>query len=91
MTPPHRYRRAGGRPHRRRASKLKQDAHVCWLCGQPIDPELKAPHPYSFSADHVVPLARGGHMLGELRPAHRICNMRRGTGSPQPSRRSRQW
>ena len=90
MTPP-RYRRAGGRPHRRRAAKLKRDAHVCWLCGLPIDPDLKSPHPYSFSADHVQPLARGGHMLGELRAAHRVCNSKRGTGRAVPSPKSRQW
>lgn len=62
------------------AERLKRDERVCWICGLPIDPELKSPHPLSFTVDHVVPIALGGDLLGEVRAAHRICNMKRGMG-----------
>jgi len=62
---------------RNRARIRNQD--VCWLCGQWINPEYKTPHPLSWSADHVVPVSRGGSNHGELRPAHRGCNRARGS------------
>jgi 5-methylcytosine-specific restriction endonuclease McrA len=42
---------------------------VCWLCGgEGAD-----------SLDHVIPRSLGGtDELGNLRPAHRACNARRG-------------
>ena len=34
----------------------------------------------SVSLDHVVPLSRGGsHTLGNVRCAHLICNIRKGS------------
>jgi hypothetical protein len=59
---------------------------VCWLCGLPIDPELKSPHPFSFSLDHVVPVSMGGAVSSRANalPAHRLCNMKRGTGRGKP-------
>ena len=76
----------GGRPYRREAAHLKREGGVCHLCGLPIDPDLVAPHPMSFSVDHVVPVSMGGamHDRHNLRPAHRICNMKRGTGRGTP-------
>jgi hypothetical protein len=64
------------------AAKLKAEARVCWLCGLPIDPDLKSPHPFSFSVDHVAPVSMGGAIASRANvlPAHRICNMKRGTG-----------
>lgn len=42
---------------------------VCHLCGEPGADTL----------DHVVPLSRGGsNGVGNLRPAHRGCNSRKG-------------
>ena len=72
----------GGRPYRRQASRMKREGGVCHLCGLPIDPDLESPHPMSFSVDHVIPLALGGDRddPSNLRPAHRMCNMKRGTG-----------
>lgn len=32
----------------------------CYLCGQPIDYELKWPDPWCFTVDHIVPLDAGG-------------------------------
>lgn len=74
--------RRGGRPYRRMAERLRREGRVCHICGLPIDPELRSPHPLSFTVDHIVPLALGGARddPNNAAPAHRICNMKRGTG-----------
>ena len=53
-----------------RKNVLVRDRGICWLCGRPG----------ANTADHVVPLALGGHPYDEanLRAAHRSCNSRRG-------------
>lgn len=55
---------------------------MCWLCGLPIDSDLKSPHPGSWTLDHVVPLSMGGARddPANARAAHRLCNMQRGNG-----------
>jgi 5-methylcytosine-specific restriction endonuclease McrA len=62
---------------------------VCALCGLPIDPDLEAPDPGSFTVDHIIPLStirdpaerrRLRDDPANCRPAHRLCNMKRGTG-----------
>lgn len=67
---------------RRVAARLRREARVCALCGLPIDPELKSPHPFSFTVDHIIPLSMGGAVADptNMRAAHRICNSKRGTG-----------
>jgi len=50
----------------------------------------------SFTVDHVVPVSMGGPLSdpGNVRPAHRICNMKRGTGRGRPNSqgdRSASW
>ena len=42
----------------------------------------RKPHPMSFVVDEVVPVAFGGDPLdfANTRPAHWICNARRGDG-----------
>lgn len=49
---------------------------VCWICGKPVDPALKSPHPLSKTVDHKVPVAKGGHpsAIENLALAHRACN-----------------
>lgn len=84
----------GGRPYRRMAERLKREEHVCHICGNWIDPDLKSPDPMSFSVDHLQPVAMGGELLGPVRAAHRICNMKRGTGRGKPytqGDRSAEW
>lgn len=52
----------------------------CWLCGKPIDYEVKYPNPSAYVIDHVMPLARGGtDTLDNLKPAHAGCNNRKRT------------
>ena len=53
---------------RRRERLMAQPNPVCWLCNKPIDKMLKHPDPMSFTADHVEPVATGGHNHGQLRP-----------------------
>jgi hypothetical protein len=86
-------RRYDGRPMRRLRARVKAEEPMCWRCGQPIDPDLRAPHPWSFSLDHVRPVALGGPELdrANARAAHRLCNQRRGTGRHQQQRQSRDW
>lgn len=83
------------RAYRRKAARLRRTNTICWLCGQPIDPTLPATHAQSWTADHVIPLHQGGHVLGELRPAHRGCNSsRNGKQQAQPATErptSRSW
>ena len=49
----------------------------CWLCHQPIIGKV--------SPDHVIPVALGGSDdIENLRPAHLLCNKRRGMRPPPP-------
>lgn len=85
----------GHRALRRDNARLKQASAICHLCGEPIDRALAWPDPMSWSADHVVPVSHGGHMLGDRLPAHLVCNQKRGakpigTTIP-PTRGTRQW
>jgi hypothetical protein len=63
----------------------RRDGGRCWLCSKPISLELRSPHRMSFTLDHVVPVALGGHhVASNLRAAHFICNSLRGAkGSGQ--------
>lgn len=62
--------------------KLEKDPAlaVCWICGEAIDMSLPVLHARSFTLDHLVPLAKGGDVMGEVKPAHRECNSQRGDG-----------
>jgi HNH endonuclease len=90
---------ARGRDHRatrRLAARLKRQGDPCWLCGHAIDPALKSPHPQSFSMDHIIPVSMGGDPADpyNVRSAHRLCNMKRGTGRGHPRSdgdRSSRW
>ena len=67
----------------------------CWICGAGFDFSLDYRDPMAWTADHVHPVASGGAMLGELRPAHRSCNSRRGAfrdvaAVPKP-KTARRW
>jgi 5-methylcytosine-specific restriction endonuclease McrA len=64
--------------------RILHASDICWLCG----------HPGANSVDHVVPLSKGGARLdpANLRPAHMICNSRRGNKQVGPvMRTSRRW
>lgn len=67
-------------PHRAAFEKsravLMKTATVCGICGQPIDKSLKAPHPMSAVADHIIPISKGGHPsdINNMQLAHWTCN-----------------
>lgn len=88
-----RYR--NGARRRKLRARLKAQGLPCALCGKPIDYTLPARHPMSFEVDEIVPVSRyreGGYSSPEqcaldpsnLRPAHRICNQRRGNARNTP-------
>lgn len=80
---------------RRRAirNRWKAIGDPCHICGHPIDYSLgmvedkrtgkTRPHPMSFVVDEIVPVSLGGDPLdfANTRPAHWICNARRGNGT----------
>lgn len=81
------------RAYRAKTAKLRKRADTCWICGKWIDRSLDYRHPMSWTADHVTPLTKGGKLLGEMRPAHRSCNSRRGNRVPERPQlpTSRDW
>jgi 5-methylcytosine-specific restriction endonuclease McrA len=76
--------------YRQNRARALKNSDICWLCGQWIDPELTWPDPYSGSADHVIPVSRGGNNRGEVKAAHLRCNKRRGH-KPAPVQHGRDW
>lgn len=62
------------------AAIIKRDRGLCWLCGLPVDLSLRAPDLMAKSRDHVTPIALGGkHEPSNVRLAHVLCNIKRGT------------
>lgn len=56
-------------------TKWEAGDKTCILCGEPIDPTLKAPHNRSRTIEHLTPIARGGrHDLDNIAFAHYGCN-----------------
>jgi 5-methylcytosine-specific restriction endonuclease McrA len=65
---------------------LNRDKWVCQLCGKPIDPKLRPPHPGSASVHHTRG-KRYGDDPEQLVAAHRKCNQdagEPGASDPQP-------
>ena len=85
MSTPSRY--ANGNARRKVRAWLKAQGLPCHICGRPIDYSLPAGDPMSFEVDEVVPVSRGGSPIdrGNVAPAHRVCNERRGN-RPLPAR-----
>lgn len=65
--------------------KCKARNEPCWLCGKPLDYDLPKDHPESFNLDHAIPLSTRRDLAEDprnFRPAHKVCNERRGKDSP---------
>lgn len=64
--------------------ELKKYDHTCHVCGYAIDPQIKWPHPGSWSADHIIPTSRltpddpRQWHISNLQAAHMRCNSARG-------------
>ena len=86
-------RHANGAARRRIRQHWAAMGEPCAICGKPIDYTLgmvtdkrtgkRRPHPMSFVVDEIVPVSMGGspYLLDNTRPAHWICNARRGNGA----------
>ena len=59
--------------NRRRIFKTQR---ICGICGNPVDMELKYPHPMSKAIDHIIPVSKNGHPsdMSNLQLAHMTCN-----------------
>ena len=70
--------------YNRNRKKILATQSVCYLCGQPIDPTLKFPHPYSATIDHVIPISQDGDKtdIDNMRAAHFRCNRLKGNKMP---------
>ncbi|MFE2997989.1 HNH endonuclease [Nocardia sp. NPDC059246] len=82
------------RAYRKARDRLRRQSQVCHLCGTGIDVSLPPTDAMSWTADHIVPRSKGGHLLGEMKAAHRRCNSKRGnkTGAQvHQLRTSRVW
>ena len=93
-------RYANGNERRKLRARLKAQGLPCAICGRPIDYSLPAGDPMSFEMDEIVPVSRGGSPIdpGNVQPAHRICNQRKGNRMPGDEtarglevRHSREW
>jgi 5-methylcytosine-specific restriction endonuclease McrA len=61
-----------------RAAVAARDHWTCGICGGPIDPALRRPHPDALHIDHVEPRAGGGSDApSNLRATHARCNLAR--------------
>ena len=75
-----RYRPDKDGTHRAQFDKNKKRIYatqtVCGICGKPVDPSLKFPHPMSRCIDHIIPVVKGGHPsdIDNLQLAHLTCN-----------------
>lgn len=74
-------RAANGHRWRQAKARLRAKGHGCWICrafgrDDRIDYGLPARDPMSFSADHLVPVAKGGAVYDDanLEAAHLRCN-----------------
>lgn len=68
----------------------------CYLCGQPINYEVSAPHPDSFTVEHVKPRSKYPELAedpGNLKAAHFSCNSAKGVSEDNEGLgfTSREW
>lgn len=57
----------------------ERDNWTCWICELRIDPEVPSTNRMGGTVDHVVPISKGGtDDWDNLKPAHWICNVKRG-------------
>ncbi|MEY8436246.1 HNH endonuclease [Atopobiaceae bacterium 24-176] len=80
-------RRANGSARDRLCRRVLAEEDRCWICGQPVDKDLRGTcHPMAPEVDEIVPVSAGGDPLdrGNVRLAHRICNVRRGNRPVAP-------
>jgi 5-methylcytosine-specific restriction endonuclease McrA len=79
--------------YRRNQRIVTTSSEICWRCGQSVDRTVHKRHRLAPSADHILPVSRGGtHALANLRLAHVGCNSSRGNrATPRRATASREW
>lgn len=61
------------------------DGWQCWLCDEPVDPQMSVNDPRGPSIDAVTTKAKAkgsGSIVGAPRLAHRACNTKKGAVAP---------
>lgn len=93
-------RQRNGNARRKLRARLRAEDRPCHICGQPIVYSLPTGDPWSFEAEELVPVSRGGspYDYGNVDAAHCICSQRRGNETPGdvarpllPIRRTQLW
>lgn len=59
----------------------ERDAWRCWLCDEPVDPDMSVNVPRGPSVDALT-TAKKGAKGGQERLAHRACNTKKGAVKP---------
>lgn len=56
--------------------KIYATQDICGICGKPVDPSYKYPHPLSRCIDHIIPISKNGSpsAIENLQLAHWTCN-----------------
>ncbi|WP_394953237.1 HNH endonuclease [Scardovia wiggsiae] len=69
-------RSANGNRRRKLRARILATQNTCWICGKPVDKNLKTPHPMSPEIDEIIPVSLGGspYEYRNCRLAHRYCN-----------------
>ncbi|MGW6255426.1 HNH endonuclease [Streptomyces sp. NPDC055085] len=87
-----------GRPWRRVVAQAKRELpKICHLCSKPIDMSLPHNDQWSWTLDHIIPLALRPDLAEEISnvlPAHRHCNSSKGKkvhSDKTMPRSSRRW
>ena len=58
-----------------------RDGWTCQICGEPIDPGLRKPHPRALHIHHRIARVNGGSDADHnLAATHADCNLAKGTG-----------
>lgn len=73
------------KPHRISHERVIEEyGSNCFICGAAIDLDLPRTHRYGLTVDHLMPISKGGtDELGNLRPAHWICNIKKSDKLPE--------
>ena len=78
-----------GNYRRKLRARMKAQGLPCHICGQPIDYSLPFDDPMAFVIDEIIPVSRWRQFgyespeavakdPGNVAPAHRICNAKKG-------------
>lgn len=62
-----------------RPTIYERDGWICQICYEAVDRDLRDPHPFAATLDHIIPLSVFPlHTPENVRLAHSRCNKRRG-------------